>query len=105
MSEDTNKRALRKYTKMAYESELRKQLLKLHALFNEFETEHTDVWRLKEELESFSNKVIKGLDTTYVVADPAYAVAYAVRTGVLKLSDIPIALHNHIIPLLNSTKM
>ncbi|SMF23107.1 hypothetical protein SAMN02745866_01474 [Alteromonadaceae bacterium Bs31] len=90
---------------MAHERELRNQFSALRSQFASLEQGGADIWRLKKEIETFTYTTMKALDTTYLSADPVFAVAYAIKQGVLQAGEVPAEYHAHFADLLNSKKM
>ncbi len=104
MTKFSTKQALKTYVKIAYERELRECLLKLSPDFKNLDSA-CDVWSLKATLENFIQNDLKVLETSYSIADPAYALAYAIRRGVITLDEVPAEMHESFSSLLNTEEM
>lgn len=93
---------LRRFARIAYERDLNARLLALKDSFGQWQQGDVSVWQLETRLTDFVNGTSRALHTTYMLADPVFAVAYGVKKGVLSLDEIPSELHGEFEHLMNS---
>lgn len=89
----------------AMNAELVIELQKLKASFDTWESGERKPVELCSDLEAFVRTRLQELHTIYRVADPVYALAYAVRRGVLRQEDIPEGVKSSVNDIIGAVKM
>lgn len=93
---------LRRFARVAYERDLSARLTALKESFDQWQQGDVSVWQLETRMTDFVNGSSRALHTTYILADPSFAVAYGVNKGVLSLEEIPSELHSEFSHLMNA---
>ncbi|KAB2910593.1 MAG: hypothetical protein F9K30_22470 [Dechloromonas sp.] len=81
-------KALRQFAGIAYERELSAAAQSLQIEFSRWGSGAIDVFELNEKIHEFHQGVSRELYSRYAVMDAAFAVASAVRRGVLTRAEI-----------------
>ena len=103
----SQKRRLREWAGVAYERELAAATAALLAQFRRWEAHEMDVFQLNERIHEFHSGVSCTLDNRYAGRDPAFAVAYAIKTGLLtreEIGDDLFALVENMVGVLSSAE-
>jgi len=99
------KQLLHKSVRVAYQRELEQVFLATKVSFDRFASGELDVWQIKQRFSELNDTTLRTLETTYSMAEPRYALAYAVKKGVVSPSELPQPVQVAIADLLNTEKM
>jgi hypothetical protein len=82
------KRELRRLAATAHERELAVAVTALENEFNRWRRGEMDVFALNEQIHKYHDGVSRELYKRYVLGEPQWAVAFAVRRGVLQEKEL-----------------
>ena len=84
----SQKKRLRNLASVAYERELAAASKSLLREFRRWEQKEIDVFELNERIHEFHNGISRTLYSRYVGMDPGFGVARAIKSGVLKPTEL-----------------
>ena len=85
----SDRKNLRRLASVAYERELRKELMKLHDRFHDWLKDRMDAFALSDAVHEFHDGAARELYVFYTWGRPEMQVARAVVHGVLSRDEVP----------------
>ena len=94
------RKSLRRLGGVAYERELRKELMKLHDRFHDWLKDRVDAFALSDAIHEFHDGAARDLYVFYTRAKPEMQVARAVAHAVLSRDEVPVPILEELTPLI-----